>query len=334
MAVMTRHIDFATRFDRGGSELSRYLLPGCVVAALCAMLLAGAADARNIRTGGGGPPAAASVPQTVYFPSQDGTTDLVGYLFLPEGPGPHPAVVMLHGRAGPYSSKVNAGCTFVTRSARSACNAATLSRRHLEWGSFWAGRGHVALHVDSFGPRGKAHGFGRGTHDDPDREAVNERSVRPLDAYGALAWLRGRSEVNPRRVGVQGWSNGGSTTLNAMGAQNPGRPASTEKSGFRAALAFYPGCGKSSLYQDDYRAFGRLLVFLAGDDEEVSPQICAKTLQRAKSAGSVVEFIVYPGASHGFDDPGEQRQSVRANSDATQDAQRRAEQFFGRELAD
>ena len=302
--------------------------------ALCAILLAGVAGARNVRTTGGSQPAAASVPQLVYFPSQDGKTELVGYLFLPEGSGPHPAVAMLHGRAGPYSSKVNAGCAFVTRSARSACNAATLSRRHLEWGHFWAGHGYVALHVDSFGPRGKAHGFGRGTHDDPDRDEVNERSVRPLDAYGALAWLRARSDVNPRRVGVQGWSNGGSTTLNVMGAQNPGRPASGEQSGFRAALAFYPGCGRSSLYQDEYRAFGHLLVFLAGDDGEVSPQICAKTLQRAKSAGSDVAFILYPGAGHGFDDPGAERQGVRANSDATQDAMQRAERFFRRELAD
>ena len=331
---MNRIHDFETRFGIFRTASSRFLLPLGVMFALCAMLSAGTTGARSVRTPSTGQPAAVSIPQTVYFPSQDGKTELAGYLFLPEGRGPHPAVVMLHGRAGPYSSKVNAGCTFVMRSTQTACNAATLSRRHTEWGRFWSARGYVALHVDSFGPRGKAHGFGRGTHDDPDREEVNERSVRPLDAYGALAWLRGHSDVNPDRVGVQGWSNGGSTTLNAMGTQNPGRPPSSAKSGFRAALAFYPGCGKNSLFQEEYRAYGHLLVFLAGDDEEVSPQICAKNLQRAKSAGNDVEFIVYPGASHAFDDPGDKRQSVRANRDATQDAVQRAEQFFRRELAD
>jgi hypothetical protein len=46
------------------------------------------------------------------------------------------------------------------------------------WGELWAARGALALLADSFGPRGKAHGFGRFTHEDPDREDVNEKTVR------------------------------------------------------------------------------------------------------------------------------------------------------------
>ena len=67
---------------------------------------------------------AADVPQTVYFQSRDGKTELVGYLFLPESSAGgqrgerHPAVVMLHGRAGPYSSNANKECTFVGRQTR------------------------------------------------------------------------------------------------------------------------------------------------------------------------------------------------------------------------
>ena len=48
--------------------------------------------------------AQAAMVDTVHFPSADGKTILTGYVFAPTGPGPHPAVVMLHGRAGPYSS--------------------------------------------------------------------------------------------------------------------------------------------------------------------------------------------------------------------------------------
>ncbi len=273
-------------------------------------------------------PRTADVPQTVYFPSRDGKTELVGYLFLPDGGGRHPAVVMLHGRAGSYSSRVNKECTFVGQHTRSACNASTLSKRHMEWGRFWAERGYLALHVDSFGPRGKAHGFGRGTHDDPEREDVNERTVRPFDAYGALAYLRTRDDVVAERVGVQGWSNGGSTVLNAMGAHNPVLDHPTTASGFRAALALYPGCGKESLYDATFRAYGPLTVLLAGADEEVSPVICQHVLERAKTAGSPVEFTVYEGASHGFDDPAESRQGVEANHAATEAAKTRAETFF------
>jgi dienelactone hydrolase len=42
--------------------------------------------------------------KTVHFESEDHQTKLVGYLFEPEVGGRHPAVVLLHGRAGAYSS--------------------------------------------------------------------------------------------------------------------------------------------------------------------------------------------------------------------------------------
>jgi dipeptidyl aminopeptidase/acylaminoacyl peptidase len=40
--------------------------------------------------------AALAAPETVYFESVDGVTEIVGYLFRPACIGPHPAVVMLH----------------------------------------------------------------------------------------------------------------------------------------------------------------------------------------------------------------------------------------------
>jgi dienelactone hydrolase len=81
------------------------------------------------------------------------------------------------------------------------------------WGEFWAARGVLALLSDSFGPGGKAHGFGRFSHGDPDRDDVNEKTVRPLDAEGALEFLHRRDDVVGNRIFLQGWSNGGSTTL-------------------------------------------------------------------------------------------------------------------------
>ena len=85
-----------------------------------------------------------AAPRTEHFPAADGHTELVGYLFAPEGPGPHPAIVLLHGRGGPYSSNVSERCTVVARDRESPCNAATLSRRHRMWGDYWAGHGYVA----------------------------------------------------------------------------------------------------------------------------------------------------------------------------------------------
>jgi len=44
----------------------------------------------------------------LHFPSADGETSLVGYLCLHAGAGPHPALVLLHGRSGVYSSQAHA----------------------------------------------------------------------------------------------------------------------------------------------------------------------------------------------------------------------------------
>jgi dienelactone hydrolase len=265
---------------------------------------------------------AAAGPETVYFKSADGATELVGYLFKPATAGPHGAVVMLHGRAGPYSANVNADCTQVARSVASACNAGTLSKRHAMWGEYWAARGYLALLPDSFGPRGKAHGFGRFTHDDPDRDSVNEITVRPLDAEGAFTFLRTRSDVTPSRIFLQGWSNGGSTALNVMIRQ--GARQGARQDGFRGALAFYPGCGRRALSDIVIATSAPIAMYLGSDDEEVSPTICQHVADRSRAAGSRIDLTLYQGATHDFDDPGEKRQSVPANAAAKDDAMKRS----------
>jgi dienelactone hydrolase len=260
-------------------------------------------------------------PETVYFGSADGVTEIVGYLFKPNSPGRHPAIVLLHGRAGPYSANDNAGCTLVSRDARSACNASTLSKRHLMWGEFWAKQGLLALLPDSFGPRGKAHGFGRFSHGDADRDNVNERTVRPLDAEGAFSFLKRRVDVIDDRIFLQGWSNGGSTTLNVMIRQG------TRAGGFRAALAFYPGCGRAALLAPEIATSAPIAMFLGGDDEEVSPALCQQVARRSMGAGTSISIAFYPGATHDFDDPGARRQSVPGNLAARVDAMTRAAAF-------
>jgi carboxymethylenebutenolidase len=258
-------------------------------------------------------------PQTVYFASADGRTQLVGLLFAPQTAGLHAAVVMLHGRGGPYSSNVTEGCTLVAKDNSSPCNAASLSRRHAAWGAYWADRGYLALLPDSFGPRGKGHGFGRFSHDDPNRDDVNERTVRPLDAEGALKYLQSHADVAPGQIFLQGWSNGASTALNVMYRQS-----SLPSGGFRAAMASYPGCGPRVLISQDYRAVAPVTVFLASDDEEVSPAACHRVLDPATNRGDPIRVVDYAGATHDFDDPGEARQSVEANRTAREDVLRRA----------
>ena len=263
--------------------------------------------------------AQAATADTVHFPSADGRTMLTGYVFLPKDPGPHPAVVMLHGRAGPYSSL-----------KRGQHNAGALSLRHRMWGRFWAERGYLAIHVDSFGPRGYGDGFPRHSYGNRPLE-VSEQSVRPLDAYGALAYLRARTDVAGDRIGVQGWSNGAMTVLALLGPRPPGLQNPTTASGFRAAIAQYPGC-RAQAVEPDYVPYAPLLIAVAENDDEVSPTICRTFAQTLRERGTALEFVWYDGAHHAFDDPGKTRQSHEPNRLAMQDVMRRAEMFFAQHL--
>jgi dienelactone hydrolase len=258
----------------------------------------------------------AADPQTVHFQSLDRQTTLTGYVFEARGRGPHAAIVLLHGRAGPYSSL-----------AHGVYDAHTLSKRHKEWGEFWAARNYVTILVDSFGPRGFPSGFPRGSYENRPA-AVSEQTARPLDAYGALEYLRRRKDVVPDRIGVQGWSNGGMTVLVTMSARS--LPAGEH--GFRAAVAEYPGCGMDAV-KGMYHAYAPLLMMIAGADEEVSPKRCEEFAQKAKSGGNDLEVVVFPDAEHNFDDPSAKKQANPADHYATVEAFRRAEAFFSARLA-
>jgi len=262
---------------------------------------------------------AADVPETVVFPSRDGKTQIKGFLFKPEKPGPYPAVVMLHGRAGPYSSL-----------AQGVYTAETLTMRHKMWGVFWAERGYLALHVDSFGPRGFPQGFPKNSYRDRPSE-VSEQDVRPLDAYGALDYLRQRNDVVPDRIGLLGWSNGGMTLLSTMAQHPPGMENPTPVSGFRAALALYPSC-RTQMRQGDYKPYAPLLILSGLDDDEVSPLVCRDFVEEARSRGAEIEFVSYDGAHHAYDDPGKRKQSRAPNQAAMQDSLIRAENFFRKYL--
>ena len=271
----------------------------------------------------------AAVAETVEFPSRDGKSMLIGYLFKPATPGPHPAVVMLHGRSGPYSSM-----------KPGVMAADNLTGRHRLWGAFWAERGYVALHVDSFGPRGYPRGFPK--HSYNSRPAVvSEQTVRPLDAYGALDYLRTRSDVIGARIGLQGWSNGGMTLLTAMGQDAPRvAPELAERArlakpspqtDFRAGIALYPSC-RTQIKQAEYAPYAPLLITAGTEDDEVSPTVCREFAAQQQARGAPVAFVLYDGAHHSYDDPGKTRQSHSPNQSAMRDSLLRAEAFFREHL--
>ena len=122
----------------------------------------------------------------------------------PEGEGPFPAVVLLH------------GCSGIIQTERG-------------WAQELRKRGYLALLVDSFRPRGYTEictNFLRVT-----------RLQRVEDAHAALRWARAQPSVAADAVALMGFSNGAYALLQAMrSAPTAGAP------GFRAAVAMYPEC--------------------------------------------------------------------------------------------
>lgn len=257
-------------------------------------------------------------PERVSFPSADGRTTLIGYVFRPaRSQGAKvPAVVMMHGRGGVYSSKANG-----------RFDATTLSKRNKQWGGIWAEQGYLAILVDGFGPRGYPQGFPRFSYDQRPAE-LSEVAVRPLDAYGALAYLRTRGDVIGDRVALQGWSNGASAALVTMAKQAPGITEPTPATGFRGALAFYPACGLKGQFADGIVPYAPVRVMHGTADEEVSAERCGRLVAKSQAAGGDIQIQLYPEAVHGLDDPAPSRQREKANAAATRDATARAIAFF------
>jgi dienelactone hydrolase len=254
---------------------------------------------------------------TVAFDSADGRTRLIGYLFRPAGNGPFPAIVLMHGRAGLYSSLPG-----------STVALGSLSARHLHWARFLAGHGYVALLVDGFAPRGYPTGFGRGTYGNRPSE-VSEQTVRPLDADGAAAFLQARTDVIPDRIGLLGWSNGAMATLARITRALPAGAPDTGP--FRAAIALYPGCAVPE--RTGARPRVPLLLLIAGRDEEVSPALCARwaTAIQADAPGFV--WQVHDGAAHNFDGLALGSRATAADRAAAVAAERLARDFLAQHLA-
>jgi dienelactone hydrolase len=194
---------------------------------------------------------------------------LQGYLRQPAGAGPSAAVVLLHSCNG---------------------NWARLDER---WGKKIAAWGYVTLTVDSFGPRGIKNTCNSGAPVD-----------LAFDAYRALDFLVRQPFVDPGRVAVLGFSQGGWLALASV---EHGAIEQNAKSKFRAAVAFYPRCLGSK---------GNMTVptlILIGERDDWAPaQECRNMVEgrddwgisRTRGRGVAVRLVVYPEARHGFDVPG------------------------------
>jgi dienelactone hydrolase len=185
-------------------------------------------------------------------------------IYRPEGTGPFPFVVMMHGCGGLH---------------REAFWTAWVQ----PWVDLLGQHGIGGAVVDSFGPRGV---------DQVCTGNVAAWAVRRADdAYSARRWLAEQPYVDPRRIAVMGMSNGGRAVLASL------RTGLAHPDLFVAGVALYPGC-----QNDVGSTFYAPLLVLIGNADMVTPARFCEQMKRGQPASApALELVVYPGGPHAFD---------------------------------
>lgn len=235
---------------------------GWPASAVAALLLAGAASAPRA-----GP---------VSFASADGVAIAAHWLPAPAA-GPRPAVVALHGCGGLYRR-----------------DGVTLAQRYVEAVARLHAAGVHVLLPDSLRPRGV-----RSVCAEPPGPRTVTVSMRRADVGAALAWLRGRAEVDADRIALVGWSMGATTALAALNAARPDFGAPYDR--VAGAVVFYPGC--QALLQRPFALRAPLLMLLGEKDDWTPPGPCLDLEARTRARQPDVQWTtrVYPDSVHGFD---------------------------------
>ena len=209
-------------------------------------------------------------PQQVEIPAPAGV--LRAELYKPEGNGPFPTVIALHGCGGLGG------------------HSEAVLPRYRDWAERLLKEGHAVLLPDSYGSRGI------GPQCRERERKVRARRERVEDVVAARQWLLQQAWVARDRISLIGWANGASTLLWAVRPQLSTRGAEPD---FRAAIAFYPDCRISAGL--GWSARVPTLLMIGAKDDVSSPPACRQMIDGARGRSALTRIVVYPGAYHDFD---------------------------------
>src|SRR3954454_13387848 len=209
-------------------------------------------------------------PRQVDVPA-NGLT-LHAQLYKPDGDGPFPTVIALHGCGGLGGQ------------------SEPVQPRYRDWAEHLVKAGSAVLLPDSYGSREL------GPQCRVREHRVSARRERVADIMASKQWLLQQPWAARDRISLLGWANGASALLWAVRPQLSSRSVEPD---FRSAVAFYPDCRVSSGLGWSARV-PTLLLIGAGDDVS-SPSACRQMVDGARGRSALARIVVYPHAVHDFD---------------------------------
>jgi dienelactone hydrolase len=193
-------------------------------------------------------------------------------VLLPEGDGPFPMVVQMHGCGG----------------------VQPMQRRYAE-AALEAGVAVVIL--DSLKPRG----IGRREAQLTVCSGLRLRGAeRAEDLRVALDWIRAQPWVDPDRIAAAGWSHGAWAVMEALASED----GHAGVAALKLAVLIYPYAGPLACTAS--RGWGRnrpqVLACIGGRDAVVGRLAPRRAIARLEEDGLEVELIELGEATHCFDD--------------------------------
>jgi dienelactone hydrolase len=193
-------------------------------------------------------------------------------LYKPDGDGPFPVVIALHGCGG------------------LAGHSEPVQPRYREWAELLLKAGNAVLLPDSYASREL------GPQCRVKERRILARRERVADIMASREWLVEQPWAARDRISLMGWANGASALLWAVRPQLPSRNIEHD---FRSAIAFYPNCRISSGL--GWSARVPTLLLIGAKDDVSSPPACRQMVDGARGRSALARIVVYPGAYHDFD---------------------------------
>lgn len=129
-----------------------------------------------------------------------------------------------------------------------------------------------------------------------DQASVNTDNM-VYDVFKVLDRIAENPKVDMSRVGIMGFSKGGSTSLHAA-IPSVIKQYSEKRHRFALHIPLYPGCTNQYF---DTNAPAPIYMLLGGKDDYADPNVCLSYAKKFEAKGGKIKTIVYPEGLHAWD---------------------------------